>query len=130
MVIYPIKDDTGSPEQSIQTYQSISRHIPEDSNRLSAHHPHVNVHTTALKLIKSYRELCTSATDSMFKLLKNCGEQSCDCSNRNSSSFMYLLYRISYSLIRGVELSNSRIIELVSYRVQAHPTESQLRFSI
>ena len=53
--------------------------------------------------------MCTSATDSMFKILTNCGERSRDCRYRYSSSFIYVLYRISYSLIRVVELSNSRI---------------------
>ena len=44
---------------------------------------HVNVHTTELKLIKLYRELCAcaSATDSRFKFLANCGELPCDFTN-------------------------------------------------
>jgi hypothetical protein len=82
---------------------------------------HVTVHTTALNLIKLYRELCTSVTDSMFKFLTNCGERSRDCCNRYSSSFMYLLYRISYSLIMNVELSNWMIrISFIQGSCQPH----------
>jgi hypothetical protein len=59
MVIYPNKVDgeTGSPEQSIQIYQSTSRYISKDSNRLVATitASHVIVHATAVKLVRLYR---------------------------------------------------------------------------